>query len=174
MEKARKVKETTKNSVSFISKIKGVNKKVWMIAGGSAAAVVVILIAVLCIVNGSNQSKLEARMKELAVDFYENFYYDSPSTEAKEKAEFVKKYEKTGIKIDLSNLSRYAGSKKGAKKELATSILSEFKNSKTDKECDANQTKAIIYPQDPYGKKDYKLEIVLSCGFKDETKTEKK
>ena len=62
-----------------------------------------------------------------------------------------------------------------------TTEIQESKTDKTDTDknkevideftgCDKNKTKVIFYPEDPYGKTDYKIETELSCGTKDTKK----
>ena len=70
--------------------------------------------------------------------------------------ENIKKFETTGIKVDLDNLSRQSNESKEKVKD--------FVNDKNE-ECNKNNTKVIIYPKDPYGKTNYELEIQLDCGF---------
>ena len=44
-------------------------------------------------------------------------------------------------------------------------------NSKTNQECDKTNSMVIIYPKEPYGKKDYRIDTNLVCGFElEETK----
>ena len=43
-------------------------------------------------------------------------------------------------------------------------------NKKTKEKCDFEKTYISIYPQKEYEKKDYKIEVKLICGFKDEEK----
>ena len=39
-------------------------------------------------------------------------------------------------------------------------------NSKTKAECDKKESTVTIYPEKPYGKSNYKIEVNLECGFK--------
>lgn len=153
----------------LLTKIKNMNKKVMMIVGGAVAAVVVIVLAVVLILGKSNESVLKNKLDELGTSFYEDFYYEQVGKTEEEKAKFVSNYASTGIKVDLENLARYAGSVKDAKM-TSEEIMKMFVNNKTDKECNSKESKVIIYPQGKYGKKDYKLEVKLVCGFKDEAK----
>ena len=99
-----------------------------------------------------------------------------------------------GIKVSLENLIRYyvttdkykeavekvtdaEGNEKDVKDASITERVEDLENKwfvtgkgENDK-CDVDNTKVIIYPQEPYGEKDYKLEIVTACGFKDEKDT---
>lgn len=134
------------------------NKKICFIA---IAALILIIAASLIIVFSSKESeedKLNNMLKELGVNFYENFYYDQVGANDIEKEEFAKKYETIGIKVNLDNLSRldYGDNKK---------IIDNFVNSKTKKECDKLNTRVIIYPKAPYKKDSYDIKTELVCGF---------
>ena len=125
---------------------------------------VVVLVAVLVVVaagfglsyafSPSKKAKLETELKEMGKGFYEDFYYDLVVNS--NGVENIKKFESTGIKVDLDNLSR----QNDANKEK----VKDFVNDKNE-ECNKANTKVIIYPKDPYGKTDYKLEVQLDCGF---------
>ena len=77
------------------------------------------------------------------------------------KAEFLAKFKDIGIKVNLDNLIRH-------NTEESDELKKEFVNSKTNEACDTNNTKVVIYPKDPYGEKDYKIEVILECGFETE------
>ena len=140
----------------------------------------VILVLIILIVGGvflfnnrgskdSQEKKFISRIEEMGKKFYEEFYFPMTGTTDEERATTVKQYETLGIKVSLSNLSRY-------NTEDSQAVLNEFVNKKTKKACDKENTKAIIYPTSPYGKKDYKIEVILECGFdsKDKENTDKK
>ena len=125
---------------------------------------VIVLVALLVVVaagfglsyafNPSKKSKLETELKEMGKSFYEDFYYDLVVNS--NGVENIKKFETTGIKVDLDNLSRQSNESKEKVKD--------FVNDKNE-ECNKNNTKVIIYPKDPYGKTNYELEIQVDCGF---------
>lgn len=154
----------------FINKLKTVmnkimkNKLFLMIAGAVALIVVLVVALVLIFSNNKNESlKLSESLKELGVDFYENFYYNQISKNDKERKEFLEKYKDLGIKVSLDSIARH---KIDAKEE----ILAEFVNSKTKEECDRTNTMVVIYPKEPYGKSDHVVDAILVCGF-EETET---
>ena len=98
------------------------------------------------------EKQLTKKMQEMAKDFYENYYYDQVGSD------FVKQHSEDGIKIDLANLARINNSDSKA-------VLDEFKNSNGES-CNTTNTKATIYPKDPYGKSDYELKINIDCNLK--------
>lgn len=122
---------------------------------------VVIIIAVLVIfsikVFFNTERKLTKKITNMSKEYYANYYDQLAENRSKEDIKKVlSKFTSIGIKINLENLSNFSEGK--YKKEVK-----EFKNG--DKKCDTNNTKAIVYPQEPYGKNDYKIEIELDCGF---------
>ena len=129
----------------------------------AVATLVVVVVTVICIVKANNpQKKLEKYMKELGKVYYEDVYFASFGKED-ERSEFLAKYTTLGIKTDLNNLVRAVASKEG----LPTSeeILAKFVNKKTGKECNRTTSKVFFYPQEPFGKTDYKIEVVVECDY---------
>ena len=129
---------------------------------GVAAIAVVAIVVVLVIVLNNPQKKLEKYMKQLGKVYYEDVYYSSFSKDD-ERSEFLAKYTTLGIKTDLSNLVRAVASKNG----LPTSeeILAKFVNKKTGKECNRSTTKVFFYPEEPFGKTNYRIEVQVECGY---------
>ena len=125
-------------------------------------AVVIVIAAVVCLFVFGDSTKrkkmeLENELKTLGKDFYENFYYDLVVRD--NGIQTITKYKTVGIKISLDNISRY--------KEENAEKVSKFVNPKTKKECNKADTRAVIYPKEPYGKTDYTIEVELSCGFEE-------
>ena len=137
------------------------NKKFIIIA--IAVLAIIILTIILCVTvkgKSSEQERLTASLKELGVDFYENFYYNQTGTEEKTRTEFLEKYKDLGIKVSLSSLARYKQANNSEE-----NVLEKFVNSKTKEACDADSSKVVIYPKSPYGKTDYYIDAILVCGF---------
>ncbi len=126
---------------------------------------IIIAIAIFLIMTfmkpKNNKKELESSLKEMGIEFYENFYYEQVGTSIDERTNLLSKYTDIGIKVDLDNLERYNSGKFKDK-------ISEFKNARTNEKCSRTDTKVIIYPKSPYQKKDYKIEIRLDCGFEEE------
>ena len=112
----------------------------------------------------SNKGRLESDLERLGRNFYESYYHEqiSAAYDADKLKDFLSKYESIGIKVNLDNLERYPATDLDNK-----AIIAEFKNSKTDEPCDPTATKISIFPIEPYGKTDYRLETTLACGFED-------
>lgn len=141
------------------------NKKVLIIAGVVVA--IILLVVILFLIfggNNKNQSQeLSSSLKDLGITFYEDFYYNQIGSNDEERREFLEKYKDIGIKVSLDSLSRH-------KKDETKQILEEFVNEETGEECDKNSSMVVIYPREPYGKKDYSIDAKLICGF-EETET---
>lgn len=132
-------------------------KKIGIIAG-VAVVVIAVVVGLILFLGGSNEKKLNANLTKLGRQFYEEFYYPSQEKSQSDVKEFVKKFEKTGIKINLENIAKISK----VDKELVDSMV----NKKTKEKCDAKNTTVTIYPEKPYGKSNYKIEVNLECGFK--------
>ena len=125
---------------------------------------VVVLVAIgLLIYNvffGSEknvQKNLEIELKEMGKDFYENFYYDLVVKD--HGKDQISKFKDVGIKVDLNNLGRY--------KSENDERVKKFVNPKNNEECSKEDTKVVIYPEDPFEKNNYRMETILSCGFEE-------
>lgn len=138
------------------------NKKNCFIALATLILIIAIVLIITFTFKESEEDKLNDMLKELGINFYENFYYDQVGTNDTEKKEFVKKYETIGIKVNLDNLSRIDS-------DDNKKIVDKFVNSKTKKECDKLNTRVIIYPKSPYEKDSYDIKTELVCEF-DESK----
>ena len=133
-------------------------KKIGIIAGVCVVVIAIVAVGLILFLGGSNEKKLNANLTKLGRQFYEEFYYPSQEKSQSDVKEFVKKFEKTGIKINLENIAKISK----VDKELVDSMV----NKKTKEKCDAKNTTVTIYPEKPYGKSNYKIEVNLECGFK--------
>lgn len=130
---------------------------------GIALIILVILLVVAFFslqTKGDQESKLSKKLEEVGSDFYTNFYHGqitSDKTE-EESTEFLSRFNEKGIKVDLDNLSRF-------NEQKYSDLLETFVNKKTKIACDQKNTRAIIYPQEPYGDKDFTIKGELDCGF---------
>ena len=156
------------------------------IAIGTGAVLVVVIVALVLIPSFSlnkTEKEMKKQLNDIGVTFYEDFYYKSAGNGDEEKRkEFLGRFSDIGIKVSLENLLRYyVTTDKYKDLELAdteanvTDRVEALKKAwfeKKDYNCDGDNTKVIIYPQDPFGEKDYKIELVTVCGFKDEEKSD--
>ena len=158
-EEEKPVKKETKKAKKFDIK-KCLTKKNISIAAG----ILVVLVAIiLIIVNCNNQEKkLTKYMKQLGKVYYEDIYHASFQNDAA-REETLSKFAVTGINTDLENLVRAVSTKKDLPTDAE--ILAKFVNKKTGKACNQSSTRIYFYPSEPYGAKDYKIEVKLDCGF---------
>ncbi len=158
VEKKEPVKEELKVGVKEVKKEKKpINKK--LIIGIAAGAVIIIVLVVLSITVFFNKERIITnKVKKMAYEYYSEYYYDSLK-EGRKKEDFERimdKYSGIGFKISLENISSIDN---GKYKEEVESFGSK------NKKCDKLNTRAIIYPEKPYSKKDYRIEVELDCGF---------
>ena len=142
-----------------------------LIIGGCVLAAIVIVICIVVFGNKSksNEKELTKNLEKLGGQFYEEFYYPAQEKSQKDVKEFMAKFKDSGIKVNLENISKVSA----VDKELVAAMV----NSKTKEKCDTKETYVVIKPTDPFGKKNYKVETTLKCGFEDskkETKTDTK
>ena len=141
------------NSVKNFFKNKGKVFYIVIIACVIAVGVIGITFAF----RNDDQKNLTKELETLGAKFYEDFYYDHIGSNDEERSNFLSRYSTIGIKVDLDNLARTLDNK--------DEILARFVNSKTKEDCNRTNTKVTIYPQDPYGKTNYKIEVTLDYGF---------
>ena len=131
-------------------------KKIGIIAG-VAIVVIALVVGIILFLNRSNEKTLTANLNKLGKQFYEEFYYPSQEKSQEDVKAFVKKFEKTGIKVNLENIAKVS--------KVDQDLVKAMVNSRTKKECDKTASYVIIYPEKPYGKSNYKIEVNLECGF---------
>ncbi len=105
----------------------------------------------------SKEEKIVRDLTSMGENLYSEYYYlqISNGKTNEEVAEFLKKYETTGLKFNLTEMEKYSDEYKEK--------ISNFKSK--NKSCDKENTMIIIYPKSPYTKTDFFSEIKLDCGF---------
>ena len=134
-------------------------KKLIIIICSAVLVVAALVVGIIFLVKGlgSNEKQLNANLNTLGKQFYEDFYYPSQEKSQDDVKEFVKKFEKTGIKVNLENIAKVS--------KVDQELVKAMVNKKTKKECDKTASYVIIKPKKPYGKTDYTIEVTLDCGF---------
>ena len=107
-------------------------------------------IIVLINTKGFKEKLINRELRAMTEEFY-GYYYDDYSGELSVK-ENMAKFKDSGLSINLGDLKIYLESRTGKKY-----------NSKRLEKCDVSKTRVIIYPKDPYGKKDIFLKFESSC-----------
>lgn len=156
-----KKEETTKKPVVKKEEVKVEKKNIFTkknIIICSSILVVILLIVLLILFLTNPKRKIKNTLENVGKDFYTNYYYDQ-LTKKRSKDDLkslFSKFSKNGIKLNLNYLSSY---NKGKQKDVIDSL--KYKK----KSCNKDNTKVIIYPEEPYGKTDYRIELELDCGF---------
>lgn len=134
-------------------------KKIGIIAGACVVVIALIVGGIFLIKKYlPNEKQLTANLGTLGKQFYEEFYYPSQEKSQDDVKEFVKKFEKTGIKINLENIAKIS--------KVDKNLVDSMVNNRTKAKCDGKESTVTIYPVKPYGKSNYKIEVNLECGFK--------
>lgn len=124
--------------------------------------IVFIILGLLIFVTfkGSSISEKEivSKLTDMGEKIYTEYYYPelSKGKSEEEFAEFLKQFEKIGLKFNLTELEKY---NEDFKKDI-----SKFKSK--EKTCNKENTMVIIYPESPYTSTSYSSEVKLDCGFK--------
>lgn len=134
----------------------------WIVLG--ALVIAAIVICIFAFRGKSNEEELTANLEKLGGQFYEKFYYPAQEKSQKNIKEFIARFEKTGIKVNLENIAKVSS----VDKKLVEGMV----NSKTKEDCDRVNSYVVITPKKPYGAKDYEVKAILSCGF-DEKESKK-
>ena len=118
-----------------------------------------IVIAVICAFTLNPQQRVQTDIPKLSSEYYEDYFYknltNSPRfQDAKAFNEVMDKYHTYGLPpIKLSDLLLYDNQKNAKHRDFLT------------KYCDENLTTIKFYPDSPYGKQDYRVDINYACNF---------
>ena len=128
------------------------SKKKFIIIGSIIAGVILLaILIILCITVFFNKERITTKKVK-------SYLYDvlAKGRDKKDLEKILVRYAGRGIKINLETLEKYDSGK----------YADEIKNLKSGKKtCDKKNTMVIIYPEEPYNKTDYRVEIELDCGF---------
>lgn len=101
------------------------------------------------------ESSIQNSLSEIATDYYENVFYDSniiSNSSDKSLEERLSRYSEKGFsRIFLRQLLLA----KGPNHQKAANLLK--------KHCDEDKTYIQIFPEAPYGRKNYHINYVYSC-----------
>lgn len=169
IKKFKKNNEDKKNKLEIdIKKIFQENKKPIIVAGVALLVVSTFIVVIALCFSRTNEKKLEKKLENIGVAFYEDYYYDSLKDSIKDDArlkQLLAGFKDKGMEISLDNLSRIVIKYDDDKVRKFKDEMKDFVNSKTDKACDKDKTIVTIYPKEKYGKKDYTIKVHLECGF---------
>lgn len=147
--KMKKIKKILKNK-----------KNLPFIIGGILLIIITISTITILVSNAfkddekklSEEEKITLNLEEMGREFYEKNYQPYMTKDV------LSKFKDIGIKFYLSSLIRVNAENNPEK-------VNSFVNSETKEECDKEGSMVIVYPQEPYGEKDYRIETILVCGF---------
>lgn len=103
---------------------------------------------------------VERKTQEMAEDYYENYFYDNflATLNSGNKEVAFEKYETTGFApVLLRQLLLFDGKRN-------QDYMKHFDNEYYY--CDVHTSRILFYPVAPYGRKDYRVEQVLTCNYK--------
>lgn len=110
---------------------------------------ILLFIIIKCLTGFTDKDKLEKKLGNLGDLYYQTILYPTIADSENDFAT-LKVFEQTGFRVTLSNML------------TSTNTDKEIFKLK-GKECDLEESYIILYPQDPYEKKDFKLESNLIC-----------
>lgn len=105
----------------------------------------------------NTEAKLENEFKDIISQVYVDIYEKKLEEETSEEViSFFKTYSFLGLTIDLEIIN--------SNEEYKNKYSEELKNfnNKAGK-CDEKETKAIVFPVEPFDKNDFNIEVNLSC-----------
>ena len=147
------------------------NKKAKTIGGIILGVILVIIAGILvyslCFSDSAKEKKqikmLTKEMEDMGKDFYEDYFYpqlEKQENDTEKLKEILKRYESVGIKVSLDTLGRYNS-------KVNQERIEKFVNHKSKEACDNAETYVSIFPKEEYGKKDYTLDIKITCGYEE-------
>ena len=121
-------------------------------------AMMTVILAVLTQSMMTPENTVKRKVESIAADYYERYYYDlilnQNAVSEGELAQIMERYVGPGFaKVPFSQLTLYDGQKYAE----AGKVLNEY--------CDDEQSYIKIYPEAPFGRKDYHVEYHYSCNF---------
>ena len=128
---------------------------------GAILIIIFIAIVITSVVSKKSreEKKLYDKLDTIVKEYYKDYYYPVVMGSSESLRLYnAKNLSETGIKVTLRQIVNSKGND-------ADSVLSQFKNYKTKNDCDYDNTKITIYPQDPFGNEDMKYESTIVCGF---------
>jgi len=128
------------------------NKTILVI--GAVVAIVLVIVCVLMFTNkkndnpknGNNGESLETILTNLGKEFYETKYY--PTLQDKQ---VLANYVNSGLNIRLTNL------------DVILPINDEIRSKLDENNCNYDNTRIMIYPEEPFEAKNYTLKVELAC-----------
>ncbi len=97
--------------------------------------------------------KLKLETEKIATDYYETYFYPKLASSEKGAKDFLEKYTESGLApVPLRQLLLFDNARHQDSRPLYET-----------EECNTNNSLVLFYPKSPFGKKDYRIDIKLSC-----------
>lgn len=112
-------------------------------------AMLVVILAVLFMSFTKPEKMVTQKMEEIATDYYENYFYDR----IKDYNNLDSYVENGFSRVTLRQLLLFDSERHAD----AASLLNQY--------CDAEKTYIRIYPEEPFSKKDYRIDYNYACTF---------
>lgn len=120
---------------------------------GIVICMVIVATDIIVISLENPQKTAERKIRLIAEDYWENYFYDRFRGHREAKEAFSE-YEKTGFpRVYLRQLLIFDNERHASSREILT---------KTYK-CDTNTTTVVFYPEAPFEKNNYRIEYKIAC-----------
>ena len=120
-------------------------------------SMLIVILAVLFVYFNDPERLVKRKISDIATDYYESYYYPSLIGNAKDDqtlTEIMSPYATPGFAtISLRQLLLYDNEHYAN----TAAFLKQY--------CDENKTFVHIYPEAPFGKKNYRIDYIYSCAF---------
>lgn len=129
---------------------------------GIGLLIIFVLVLIFGFSNNKNsiteKDRLTNYLQDKAESFYKNDYYPQIEELTEDISTFLSNFKDEGISMSINVLIDNVGMTEKEAKE-------NMKNKENGTICDYNNTKAVVYPEEPYKKDSYKIRIQLDCGL---------
>ena len=152
----KKPKNTQRKQINFGFNSAQISRKITV--AGIIVTIILVVGSVVIFAFFSPEKVAKRKTEFLVRDYYENYFYEkfiSEKSDSETLDELFDSYATTGFgPVSLKNLFLFDN---GRDAEYAK----YFRES--DFRCDEDKTSAIIYPEKPFGRSDYRIEYNFSC-----------
>ena len=123
------------------------NKKMIII---SAVIIVILILVIIILLNNNSKKNDSNNLNDKLIEFGSRFYEEKYYSTVQDKQQ-LSNFNENGISISLTDIN------------VILPYDEELKNLLNKKKCSLDNTKLSIYPESPYGEKNYKIKVELAC-----------
>ena len=126
-----------------------------IILGVIGILILIVVIFTICAFKFDTKFQVEAKISDLAHDYYESYYYPNAfGSDTEVSANFLSRFKDSGLTpVTLRQLL------------LTLDSVSDSDVSFLKKYCDENATSVHYFPEEPYAADSYHAEFAYSCNF---------